>query len=133
MKDRKIFIEYFYKMIEKEEYDQLNDFCHEDFVFYPQIDTPFYGVEGLKASEAKNFAPFPGFKMPVKEILLDGNDRAAVYLIFEGTHTGESFNGIKPTGKNVRFSLMMLLKFKDNKIIEKRSHVDVNDIIKQIK
>ncbi|MDH9160488.1 hypothetical protein PYL56_03840 [Staphylococcus succinus] len=28
---------------------------------------------------------------------------------------------------------MMLLKFKDNKIIEKRSHVDVNDIIKQIK
>nr|WP_248827326.1 hypothetical protein [Staphylococcus succinus] len=40
----------------------------------------------MKDSEDKNFAPFPDFKMPVKEIILDNNDSAAVYLNFEGTH-----------------------------------------------
>lgn len=133
MKNREEMIKTFYKLIENENYDELKPFCHEDSVFYPQMDTPFYGVKGLKDSEGKNFAPFPDFKMPVKEIILDNSDKAAVYLNFEGTHTGAPFNGINPTGKSVKFSLMMLLKFKDNKIIEKRSHVDVNDIIKQIK
>ncbi|MCD8827231.1 MULTISPECIES: ester cyclase [Staphylococcus] len=133
MENREEMIKGFYKLIENENYDELKEFCHKDFVFYPQIDTPFYGIEGLKASERKNFSSFPGFKMPVKEIILDNSDKAAVYLTFEGKHTGTPFNGINPTGKFVKFSLMMLLKFKDNKIIEKRSHVDVNDIIKQIK
>ncbi|GGB88221.1 ester cyclase [Staphylococcus nepalensis] len=119
MKNRKELIKAFYKLIENEDYEELKTFCHDDFVFYPQIDTPYYGVEGLKVSEGKNFAAFPDFKMPVKEIILGNNNSAAVYLTFEGKHTGTPFNGVRPNGKHVRFSLMMLLKFKDNKIVEK--------------
>jgi predicted ester cyclase len=132
MENRETLIKAFYKHIENEEYSELQKYCHEDFVFYPQMDTPFYGIEGLEKSEGKNFAPFPGFSMPVKEIILDDNDRAAVYLVFEGKHSGAPFNGIEPTGKKVKFSLMMLLKFKDNKIIEKHSHVNIQDIINQL-
>lgn len=57
--------------------------------------------------------------MPVKEIILDNSDRDVVYFIFEGKDTGTPFNGISTTGKFIKFSLMMLLKFKDNKIIKK--------------
>jgi ketosteroid isomerase-like protein len=53
----------FYETIEQENYGALKDFCHEDFVFYPQVDTPFPGVDGLVQSEKKNFDAFPGFKM----------------------------------------------------------------------
>ncbi|MGJ9385599.1 ester cyclase [Salipaludibacillus sp. CF4.18] len=121
----------FYEAIEQEQYDSLKDFCHENFVFYPQIDIPFYGVDGLIESEKKNFEAFPDFKMPIKAIMAEG-DQVAVYLIFEGTHTGSPFFGVSATGSTVRFSLMMLLRVKDGKIIEKRSHVDVNDILRQL-
>lgn len=121
----------FYETIEQENYEALNEFCHKDFVFYSQIDTSFSGVEGLVESEKKNFDAFPGFKMPIKAMVAEG-DQVAVYFVFEGTHTGISFGGIAATGKNVKFSLMMLLKIVDGKIIEKRAHFDRYDILKQL-
>ncbi|MFC0273245.1 ester cyclase [Metabacillus herbersteinensis] len=121
----------FYETIEQENYEELKDFCHENFVFYPQLDTPFSGLKGLVESEKKNFDAFPGFRMPIHSIIAEG-DQVAVYLIFEGTHTGIPFFGVPATGKSVRFSLMMKLRIADGKIIEKRSHVDVNDILRQL-
>ncbi|WP_255248207.1 ester cyclase [Terribacillus saccharophilus] len=117
--------------MEQENYDALNDYCHEEFVFYPQLDTPFPGVEGLIESEKKNFDAFPGFKMPILSITAEEN-RVAVYFLFEGKHTGIPFAGVPATGKHARFSLMILLKIKNGKIVEQRSHVDVHDIIRQI-
>lgn len=121
----------FYKAIGNEDYDSLYKFCHKDFIFYPQVDTPFKGVEGLIESEKKNFDAFSDFKMPIKDVIAEG-DLVAVYMEFTGTHTGK-YLGIEPTNKKVHFSLMMFLRIKDGKIIEKRSHVDVNDIIRQLK
>ncbi|MFP7159377.1 ester cyclase [Priestia aryabhattai] len=121
----------FFETIEEENYEELKGFCHPDFVFYPQLDTPFPGVEGLIESEKKNFDAFPGFKMPIKSILAE-EDQVAVYFIFEGKHTGIPFRDVPSTGKDVRFSLMILLRIQDGKIIEQRSHVDINDIIRQI-
>lgn len=121
----------FYKAIESEDYDSLYKFCHKDFIFYPQVDTIFKGVEGLIESEKKNFDAFSDFKMPIKDVIAEG-DLVAAYMEFTGTHTGK-YLGIEPTNKKVHFSLMMFLRIKDGKIIEKRSHVDVNDIIRQLK
>ena len=122
----------FFETIEEENYDALRDFCHEDYVFYPQIDTPFPGVEGLTESEKKNFDAFPGFKMPIVEMVAEG-DLVAAYFIFEGKHTGTPVAGVPATGKEARFSLMILLRISEGKIIEQRSFVDVHDIIRQIK
>ncbi|UQZ33445.1 ester cyclase [Paenibacillus sp. PK3_47] len=121
----------FYEAIQQEQYESLKEFCHPDFVFYPQVDTPYHGVKGLVESEKRNFDAFPGFKMPIQEIIAEGN-QVAVFFIFEGTHTGSPFFSLPATGKKVRFSLMMLLRIKEGKIIEKRSHVDVHDILKQL-
>ncbi|RAS75542.1 ester cyclase [Priestia endophytica] len=121
----------FFETIEEENYEALTEFCHPDFVFYPQLDTPFPGVKGLIESEKKNFDAFPGFKMPIKSILAE-EDQVAVYFIFEGKHTGIPFAGVSATGKNAKFSLMILLRIKDGKIIEQRSHVDMRDIIHQL-
>ncbi|MMZ43477.1 SnoaL-like polyketide cyclase [compost metagenome] len=121
----------FYETIEQERYEELNKFCHPDFVFYAQVDTPFLGVKGLVESEKKNFDAFPGFKMPLEAIVAEG-DLVAAYFTFEGTHTGSPFAGVPATSKSIRFSLMMLLRIKDGKIIEKRSHVDMRDILRQL-
>lgn len=121
----------FFETIEQENYESLIDFCHKEYIFYPQIDTPFKGVEGLIESEKKNFDAFPGFKMPIVKMVAE-RDLVAVYFIFEGKHTGIPFMGIKATRNKVRFSLMILLKISEGKIIEQRSHVDLHDIAQQL-
>lgn len=69
--------------------------------------------------------------MPIKAMVAEG-DLVAAYFIFEGRHTGIPFAGVPATGKSVKFSLMMLLRIVDGKIIEHRSHVDVHDILRQL-
>ncbi|SDJ20974.1 nuclear transport factor 2 family protein [Alteribacillus bidgolensis] len=61
----------FYETIEQENYEALKDFCHKDFVFYPQIDTPFRGVEGLNLKR-KTSMPFRALKCQLKQWLLKG-------------------------------------------------------------
>ncbi|MFO3787591.1 ester cyclase [Bacillus mojavensis] len=131
VENNKELVRHYFETIEQEKYDDLKDFCHKDFVFYPQLDKPYPGVEGLIESEKKNFDAFPGFKMPIKAMVAEG-DLVAVYFIFEGRHTGIPFAGVSATGKTVKFSLMMLLRIADGKIIEHRSHVDVHDILRQL-
>lgn len=94
------------------------------------MDTPHVGVEGFIASEKKNFDAFDDWQMPIRDIIAEGN-KVAAYLVFEGTHVGEH-QGIAPTGKRLRFSLLMLLTLRDGKIIEKRAHFDRLDIRNQL-
>ncbi|KKB73034.1 MULTISPECIES: ester cyclase [Bacillus] len=131
LESNKELVRRFFETIEQQKYDDLKDFCHKDFVFYPQLDTQFPGVEGLIESEKKNFDAFPGFKMPIKAVMAEG-DLVSVYFIFEGKHTGTPFAGVPATGKSVKFSLMILLRIADGNIIEQRSHVDVHDILRQL-
>lgn len=55
------------------------------------------------------------------------------YLIFDGEHNMAPLFGVEPTGNHMRFSLLMLLTIKGDKIIEKRTHFDHADVEAQIK
>lgn len=121
----------FYEAIQNEDYAAAARLCHSDFVFYLQIDTPIHGAAGFIASEKKNFDAFPGFSFQIERLIAEG-DQVAAYLVFDGKHTGKEVDGIAPTGKRLRFSLLMLLKVADGKIIEKRAHFDRKDIHRQL-
>ncbi|MEK3709386.1 hypothetical protein NST16_05020 [Bacillus sp. FSL K6-1005] len=53
VENNKELVRHYFETIEQEKYDDLKDFCHKDFVFYPQLDKPYPGVEGLIESEKK--------------------------------------------------------------------------------
>lgn len=122
----------FYALLQEQNYEELADLCHEDFTFRSQIDTPFHGSAGLVAAERRNFEAFPDFQFPIEALFVNG-DEAATYMTFEGTHTGGEYAGIPATGRRIRISIMQYLKIKDGKILEKRAHIDVNDILKQLR
>ena len=113
----------FYEALGRGDFDALGQYCHDDFVFYSQIDTPKPGVDGFIASEKAFFEECVDWKMPIRAIVAEG-DKVGVYLVFEGVYA--------PTKKPLHFSLMMLLTFKDGKIVEKRAHFDPNDIGQQM-
>ncbi|MCC6707600.1 MAG: ester cyclase [Gammaproteobacteria bacterium] len=121
----------FYAAIEKGDFDALHDMVHEDFVFYSQIDTPKPGVQGLMESEKPSFDAFESFIFPIDMLVAEG-DKVAAYMRFEGTGYRTASFGVEPRGQNVRISLMMLLTFKDGKIIEKRAHFDTGDVMRQL-
>ncbi|BBP59346.1 ester cyclase [Pseudomonas sp. St316] len=120
----------FYAAIQREDYAAAASYCHEHFVFYTQVDTPIPGTAGFIQSEKKNFDAFEGFTFKIQSLLAEG-DQVAAYMMFDGRQTG-MLEGIEPKGARVRFSLMMLLKVADGKIIEKRAHFDQMDIRKQL-
>lgn len=120
----------FYAAIQREDYVAAASFCHEDFVFYTQVDTPILGSAGFVQSEKKNFDAFEGFSFTIEALFAEG-DQVAAYMLFDGRQTGV-FDGVEPKGTKVRFSLMMLLAIADGKIIEKRAHFDRMDIRKQL-
>ena len=121
----------FYEAIERLDFDALNDMVHRDFVFYPQVDTPFPGVAGLVQSEKKSFEAFESFRFPVARMVAEG-DLVAAYMYFEGRNHNAEIIGIPPTGRDVRISLLHLLTIKDGKILEKRAHFDMGDIRRQL-
>jgi len=120
----------FYAAIQLEDYAAAASCCHENFVFYTQVDTPILGTAGFIQSEKKNFDAFEGFTFKIESLLAEG-DQVAAYMIFDGRQTG-IFEGIEPKGARVRFSLMMLLTVTDGKINKKRAHFDRMDIRKQL-
>lgn len=120
----------FYELVEQENYEEAKKLCHKDFIFYFQMDTPIHGADGFVESERKNFVAFRHFTMKIHDLLAE-DDKVAAYLVFEGKHTQAPLMGLPPLGKDIRFSLFMLLTIKDGLIIEKRAHFDRADILAQ--
>lgn len=120
----------FYGAIDAGDFEGIAAYCHDDFVFFPQIDTPFRGVDGFVASEKHKFEAFDEWQMRIEQLVAEG-DKVAAYLVFEGIHARE-FGGIAPSGNKVRISLLMLLTMRDGLIIEKRAHFDPRDVARQM-
>lgn len=132
LEQNKQLVKRFYEAIGRGDFDALHDMVHPDFVFYSQIDTPKPGVQGLMESEKPSFDAFESFIFPIDTLVAEG-DKVAAYMRFEGKgYRTDIFGGVPPRGQNVRISLMMLLTFKDGKIVEKRAHFDVGDIRRQL-
>ncbi|MFD1385132.1 ester cyclase [Rhodanobacter aciditrophus] len=119
----------FYQHIEDNNYEAVAALCHDDFVFYSQVDKPL-DLHGFLAQEKGNMDGYPGFTFRVHEAIAH-DDKVACYMIFEGVNTAP-IHDLAPTNKPVRFSLMMLMTIKDGKIIEKRAHFDHADISRQL-
>ena len=131
LEENKALVQRFYAAIERGDFDALNDMVHRDFVFYNQIDIPRPGVAGLVEAERKNFEAFESFIFPIDAMVAEG-DKVAAYMRFEGKGYRSDVFGVPASGKSLRISLMMLLTFKDGKILEKRAHFDVGDIRRQL-
>ena len=121
----------FYEYIANRQYDKAEELCHEDFVYYPQVDKCLHGAAAFVALERSNMDSFGDFDMQTKFLIAE-NDRVAVYLTFEGDLQTEGWHGVKARQKHMYMDFMTMLRFKDGKIIEKRAKYDRYYILKQL-
>jgi steroid delta-isomerase-like uncharacterized protein len=130
VEENKALVRRFYEALGRADYDEMMKLFHKDFVFYSQVETPHPGGAEFIASERKSFEAFKGFKFPIERMVAEG-DQVAAYLVFEGNQSSE-WQGIAARGTRLKFSLCALLKIADGKLIEKRAHYNVADIIRQL-
>lgn len=102
-------------------YRELVDaYAADEFVGYASgMPGPHRGPAELKQTLATFRAGFPDLTSEILDSCADG-DVAAVHWVSRGTHEGE-FVGIDPTGTEIEFEGMELVRFEDGKIVE--SHV----------
>lgn len=109
----------------------LAETLHKDYAFYPQVDTPFYGVEGFLEAEEKAFAAFTDLNVYPLYLVAEDNKVAAL-VMFEFNHTSGPYFGMKPQGKKGRVSIGMFFEIQDGLIYSKRAHYDKADFWKQM-
>ncbi len=130
IEENKALVRRFYDALGRGDYEEMAKLFHKDFVFYSQVDTPHPGGAEFIASERKNFEAFNGYKFPLVRMVAE-DDQVAAYLVFEGRQSSD-WHGIPARGARLKFSLFALLRIADGKIIEKRAHYDVSDILRQL-
>jgi hypothetical protein len=62
------------------DYDAAAGLCHDDFVFFAQIDTPRPGAVGFMEAEKRHVDAFDNAIMTV-EVLVAEDDRVAAYVV----------------------------------------------------
>jgi predicted ester cyclase len=112
-------VQSFYDCYQNEDWTGARRLCSDDYRFYHNIDTPMTAAEYFPHEE-ENFRAIPGFTISVAEMVAEG-DKVAAYLVIE-----------RQASPKLRFSLLNLLTLADGKIVQKRAHYDMRDILQQL-
>jgi steroid delta-isomerase-like uncharacterized protein len=111
--------------------DRADDLIALDFLDH---DVPpgqtLTGLAGFKQGAAGVRATFPDIQATVEDVVAAG-DKIAFRLTLRGTHRG-TIAGIPPTGKEVTYSGIGIVRVADGKIAERWLRVDIPAVVRQI-
>ena len=110
---------------------RFDEFLSPDFVerevLPPGIPA---GREGVKRLTAMLHSAFSDFQAAIDDIVAE-DDRVVIRMTWTGTHTGE-FMGVPPTGKNVSFGVIDILRIDGGKCVEHWGQMDNMGLMQQI-
>ena len=113
-------------------FELIDELFAPDFVdhaFVPALGLP-PGREGVRQFITMLRAAFPDIDIKVQDALADG-DKVVVRNLARGTHRGE-FMGVAPTGKDVIWTEIHIVRLEDGQIAEHWANVDQLGIMRQL-
>ena len=99
--------------------ERMEEFFEPDFVNHVEGPEPHgdqNAVEQARAAFGQLFAAFPDFHCTIREQLAEG-DQVVTHKVLRGTHQG-TFMGLAPTGRQIEFAVIDILRLRDGKVIE---------------
>jgi predicted ester cyclase len=109
---------YLDEIFNRRNYAAIDELIHPDFRCDPPSFHVPWGFNDFKDGVPKFLAMFSDAKWRTLEMLAE-RDLVAGIFEFRGFHTGEAL-GIKPTGKEIRFTVNFIYRIKDGKVIGTR-------------
>ncbi len=110
--------------------DELDAFLDVNLVDHNPIPDQTPGRIGFKQWMAAARSSFPDLHGTIEDVLGDG-DRVAGRVTWRGTHRGV-FAGVAPTGKQVTFTVIHIVRFADGKIMEWWGVADLLGVMQQL-
>ncbi|MFL5700011.1 MAG: ester cyclase [Ktedonobacteraceae bacterium] len=96
----------------------VDEIFHPNFVDRSTPEQP-PGTEGVKDYISMVRTGFPDISITIEDLVAE-EERVVVRTTWRGTHLGE-YEGIAPTGKQVRRSMIQIFHVKDGKLLEEWS------------
>jgi steroid delta-isomerase-like uncharacterized protein len=104
------------EVFNKKNLKTIDELCAPGFVDHNPAPGQAPGVQGLKDFTQQFFQAFPDLKATIHEMVAEG-DIVATRVTCQGTHKGP-FLGAAPTGRNVTFSALDMVRIKDGRATE---------------
>ena len=111
--------------------DAVHALAHPDVVTYGLGENGANGgIDDFIPFRDRFLATFPDLHIAVEDVIAEG-DKTAARICCTGTHTGPDM-GIPPTGKKVTVTGLILVRWKDGKIIEGWNEFDAYGMMQQL-
>ena len=120
-----------YDAINRNDLDALDELVASDVTDHDPAPGQGPGLEGVKGYFSSLHAAYPGFNMDVEDMIAEGDKVVARVTGSGGTHQGE-FMGIAPTGNQVTFRGIDILRITDGKIVEHWGRFDDLGFLQQL-
>ena len=89
------------------------------------------GAAGVKGKVETLRAAFPDVRFALEDVVAEGDLVAARYS-WRGTHKGEAYLGIPPSGKSIFVRGMDFYRLRDGKIVEHWDNIDELGMLSQL-
>ena len=93
-------------------------------------DKEIVGMKALRTGIANLHHGFPDLRYTIEDMMGE-NDRVTIRATGAGTDKG-SFRNIAPTGKTIRYTVILIWRFEDQRLAEHWSVSDVVGIFQQL-
>ena len=111
--------------------EKIEELSAPDFVADYRPYAPLRtGLEGIKDMVRRAWTTFPDYHEELEELVAEGDTVVARFLI-TGTQQGH-WGPLPPTGKQVRFEEMVILRLVNGKVIGQRGIVDALHALRQL-
>jgi steroid delta-isomerase-like uncharacterized protein len=107
----------------------LEDLISENVTIY-DTDKTLHGLDQLRIGIANLHAAFPDLHYVIDDLLAD-NDKIIARCKGSGTHNGP-FRGIPATGKKMTYTVIIIWRFDNHKMIDHWSVSDVYGMLQQL-
>jgi steroid delta-isomerase-like uncharacterized protein len=92
-------------------------------------DVPSF-PEHMKAEIMRFHRAFPDFHFAIEDMIAEG-DKVSFRATITGTHQGE-YNGIPPTGRQIAFEHMHMVRIVDGKAVDHWAVLDILSMLQQL-
>lgn len=120
----------FYGAFDNRNIDQALTILAPNFVAHMAGVPNLLDADGFKQFGLAFYYAFPDGKHSFDQVIVEGN-KVVTCGTFTGTHQGE-FQGLPPTGKQVKFSVMHIDRVEDGKIVEHWGQGDTIGLMQQL-
>jgi len=108
----------------------VDEIIASNFVGYTAGVEEVHGPEGMKQLWATLFVAFPDYHATIEDLIGEG-DKVVVRYTNWGTHKGE-WLGTAPTGKEVTWTGMLILRMAGGKVTEGWREIDRLGLMQQL-